>query len=414
MSKCKKSENDDVFPPFIRPYYNPHLIIERAKGTLVYDESGKAYLDCYAGVATVALGHCNDIVDEAAKSQIGCFGHISALYQSNIQINYAKKLVDACDNQLKQLFLVNSGSEAVDLAISLARVSGKSQKVVALSDGYHGGTYLSKSATGLKTWHFDSPPAPDISYVSTPFCHETAKKSLTETKEKFEAIKKEGGQPIFILEPVQGVGGIVIPPQAYFEGLNDLLKKYGGLLLLDEVQTGMGRCGGSLFAFRKFGLSPDLLMLGKGIANGYPLGAVLMTEEVAGANNALLHFNTFGGHPVSVAAATVTLDAINKPEFLKGITEKGARFRDKLTQTLDVIDSVQEIRGIGYMTGIVLTDAEIAANALNACFNKGLLIGMGGRDKNILRLQPALTFTDKEYEQVIEIVFKVLSKSARL
>ena len=408
MNKKINTENTSSFPPFVRPYYKPHLVIDRAKGTKVYDKEGNEYIDCYAGVATMALGHCNEAVDKAAKTQIDSFGHISGLYQSQIQLNYGQKLIDAAKCKLSQVFLVNSGSEAVDLAISLARVTAKSQNVVALKEGYHGGTYLSKTATGLKTWHFDCVDAPDFTWVSSPFCKATAEKSLEEIEEAFSATSKIGGRPIFIMEPVMGVGGIVVPPEEYFDGLKALLKKYNGLFLLDEVQSGFGRCGDTLFAFQKFGLQPDLLMLGKGIANGYPLGATLMTTEIAYANNDLLHFNTFGGHPVSVAAANVVLDTINEAKFLKDITVKGEKFRSLLTQELKDCSSVKAVRGIGYMTGVEVDSAETAARALSACFNEKLLIGMGGREKNVIRLQPALIFSDNDNEEVVEILKKVL------
>lgn len=410
MNKKINIENTSSFPPFVRPYYKPHLIIDRAKGTKVYDREGNEYLDCYAGVATVALGHCNEAVDEAAKTQISSFGHISGLYQSQIQIDYAEKIIKSCKSNLEQVFFVNSGSEAVDLAISLARVTAKSQDVVALKEGYHGGTWLSKTATGLKTWHFNCEDAPNFTWVSSPFCKETAAQSLKEIEVAFSKTSNNGGRPIFIMEPVLGVGGIVVPEPMFFDGLKELLKNYNGLLLLDEVQSGLGRCGDTLFAFQKFGLAPDLLMLGKGIANGYPLGAALMTREIAQASSDLLHFNTFGGHPVSVAAANATLDTINETKFLKGITVKGEKFRDQLVHELKDCPKVKAVRGIGYMTGIELTDAQAGATALTKCYDEGLLIGMGGRGKNVLRLQPALTFTDEDHERVVEILAKVLKK----
>ena len=408
MSDESKNTGNSIFPPFVRPYYTPHLVINDAKAVRVTDDKGRTFLDCYAGVATVALGHCNEAVDDAAKAQIDSFGHISALYESQIQKDYGKKLIKACNSSLSQVFFVNSGSEAVDLAISLARVAAKAPHVVALKEGYHGGTYLSKTATGLDTWHFACEDAPHFSYVSSPLDKESASQSLVEIEKEFSAIYMSGGRPIFIMEPIMGVGGIVVPPPFFFSGLKVLLKKYHAFLLLDEVQSGMGRCGDTVFAFQKFDLNPDLLMLGKGIANGYPLGATLMTNEIAEANNDLLHFNTFGGHPVSVAAANATLDIVNKAEFLKEITVKGEKFRGRLHSELKDCPKVIAVRGMGYMTGVEVDSAETAASALTVLYDEGLLIGMGGRGKNVLRLQPALIFSDENYGKVVELLAKVL------
>ncbi len=365
-------------------------------------------MDCYAGVATLALGHCNSEVDEAVCAQIRHFGHISALYTSDLLDNYASKLISACGEPMNKVFFVNSGSEAVDLGISLARVASDSLNVVTFSEGYHGGTYLSKSATGLETWHFNSEQAPHICHVPSPLCADSENASIEAIAKTFSQISQNSQRPIMLLEPVMGVGGIVLPSCNYLNKLKELLAKHNGLLLLDEVQTGFGRCGDTLFAFQKLGLKPDVLLLGKAIANGYPLGAVLMTEEIAQANNELLHFNTFGGHPASIAAASVTLDKINQPAFLELISQRGERFRRLLKEKLPAPE-VRDVRGVGYMTGLEVDSAENAARVLNDCFENKLLVGMGGRGKNVIRLQPALIFNDDDFDEVVNILGRVLN-----
>ena len=401
---------NNLLPPFFRPYYKNPLFVDRAKGTVIWDKNSTQYLDCYAGVATVALGHCNSQVDEAVTAQIRKFGHLSALYMSDILNEYLEALVGSCRPTFERAYLVNSGSESVDLAISLARVTAGSMQLVALAEGYHGGTYLSKSANGLKTWHFDSDQAPDIVHVTSPIGEVNARSCIAEAEGIFSKVNAQGGRPIFILEPVLGVGGIVKPPNVFFSSLNELIARYNGLLIVDEVQTGFGRCGDSLFAYQKFGIKPDLMALGKGIANGYPLGAVLMTDEVAQANQDLLHFSTFGGHPMSLAAAKTTLAIINKPEFLATISQRGNKFRKLLQEKIGELEGVRAIRGIGYMTGVEFDTEERAKAILNGCYEKKLLVGMGGRMKNVVRLQPALIFTDEEYEQVANILVELLGR----
>ncbi|MBI4859482.1 MAG: aspartate aminotransferase family protein [Candidatus Riflebacteria bacterium] len=325
---------EPAFPPFVRPYYEQPLTVARASGTRLWDLEGRSYLDGYCGVATVVLGHCHEQVDRAAHEQARTFGHVSAIYRSDLTVSYARELLRALGGGLRRVFFVNSGSEAVDLALCLARVAAGSEHVVALADGYHGGTYLSKSATGLGGWHFRSAVAPAIALATTPNCHGCPHRAcaaggqpcLADLARELGSIKARGETPIVLLEPVLGVGGIVIPPDSYFAGLMELKRETGAVLVVDEVQTGFGRCGGRLFGFQKVGLTPDLVALGKGIANGYPLGAVAMTRAVAEADPDLLHFNTFGGHPASIAAARQTLSILSSPGFLDGVAVRGELF----------------------------------------------------------------------------------------
>jgi len=404
--------------PFVRPYYDPPLTVERAEGTTVWDDQGMAYLDCYAGVATTALGHRHPAVDGAVARQMAAFGHVSAIYRARPVLDYAADLVRACEPPLSKVFFTGSGSEAVDLALALAQVTARQRTVVALQDGYHGGTWLTKAATGLQNWRFAGQDGGDVVHVPTPRCHGCTHASacmppddcpcLQALTAAVEAAAATGGRPIVLVEPVLGVGGIVPLPPHYAAGLQRLMDRTRGLLAVDEVQTGMGRCGNRLFGYQTLGLTPALVACGKGLAHGWPLAATVMTDGVATANRDLLHFNTFGGHPVSVAAAAATLAVVDDRDFLADVARRGRLLLDLLRHGAGTHPTVDDVRGLGFLIGMEFADPDRCLACMQACRRRGLLVGIGGRCRNVLRLEPALTFSDDECRRAAAIVAAAL------
>jgi 4-aminobutyrate aminotransferase-like enzyme len=441
IKAARKNMQNNTFFPFFRPYYSRPLTVKKAKGTKITDTDNKEYLDCYAGVATLGLGHCHAEVDRAFRDQIKKFGHISHIYKNDLEKTYSIALGN--ETGMDKTFFVNSGSEAVDLGLCLAReaavnpgpgpgngflkVCGPESKqeipyIIALDKGYHGGSWLSKSVTGLKSWHFKFGRAENILFAPAPDCSECAQavKDKSNVKDKslsqpllfcIQALEKlfiksasKGNRPVFIIEPVLGVGGIIVPPVQYFEQLNMLVKKYSALLVCDEIQTGFARCGKRLFGYQRFGLDPHIAVFGKAIANGYPLGAVAAKSEIALKCRELLHFNTFGGHPGCIAAARAVLDSVNKKNLAAKTHDRGLYFIKKLKSALSGLTGPDSIRGVGYLIGIKFKDYNQALKVMENAAQMGLLAGIGGKNKNILRLEPALIFTKKEIDMSVQII----------
>ncbi|OQA80037.1 MAG: 4-aminobutyrate aminotransferase GabT [bacterium ADurb.Bin243] len=404
------------FAPFVRPYYQEPLIVSRAEGEYIWDTDGKKYLDAYSGVATVSLGHCNKRVNDAVKAQMDNFGHISYIYRFESAANYAKTLLNKCGGDYCRVFFTNSGSESVDLAIMIARAATSSESIFTFSEGYHGGTFLTKFSTGLDNWHASVNAPPEIFYITTPECvtcrHKDCETSrcicLNRACERFEQINKKGLRPILVVEPVLGVGGIITPPLHYFKMLSEVIDEYNVFLICDEVQTGFGRAGGAFFGFQKYGLKPDIVCMGKAIANGYPLGAVVFKEETSERVKDMLHFNTFGGNPLSIAAAAEVIKIIDETDILNAVEENGRVFLRDMRLFFEERPQINRIRGAGYSIGLDFESAQSASEALNSARSEGLLVGIGGRKKNVIRIQPPLTFTPDHFHEVVEIFKKVL------
>lgn len=404
------------FAPFVRPYYIDPLIVSRAEGVRVWDADGNRYLDAYSGVATVALGHCNPRVNAAVKEQMDRFGHISYIYRVEPAAVYASMLLQKCGDGYSRVFYTNSGSESVDLAIMIARAATASQSIFTFSEGYHGGTFLTKFSTGLDNWHADIEAPPEIYYITTPECvtcrHRQCETSrcicLNRACDKFEELNRKGKRPILLVEPVLGVGGIITPPLHYFKMLAEVIDEYNVFLICDEVQTGFGRAGGAFFGFQKFGLKPDIVCMGKAIANGYPLGAVVFNEETSERVKDMLHFNTFGGNPLSLAAAIEVIKIIDETGIVDSVEENGRVFLRDMRLFFEEHASVTRIRGAGYSIGVEFDGPESAAALLNAARRERLLLGIGGRKKNVIRIQPPLIFTQDDFHETVEIFKKAL------
>jgi 4-aminobutyrate aminotransferase-like enzyme len=227
---------------------------------------------------------------------------------------------------------------------------------------------------------------------------------LTELENLLTENSKKTSRVTVMLEPVMGVGGVLIPPPRWRTRFNHLVKEHKAILICDEVQTGFGRLGTKLFGFQKHGYTPDILCLGKGIAGGYPLAAVLMTEDVANASTNLLHFSTFGGHPISIAAATETLKLVSDEKLLQEVEENGQWLIQELKKVFASDPRVIDVRGEGYFIGIEVNNATESVSFLEKAYQNGALIGIGGLAKEVIRLEPALIFSKKDCQKLVEIL----------
>ncbi|MBC2113241.1 acetylornithine transaminase [Listeria innocua] len=364
--------------------------IVKGNGTVVKDTTGKPYLDFTSGIAVCNLGHCPENVTEAIQSQLANIWHTSNLYECALQDSVAELITDGTD---KLVFFCNSGTEANEAALKLARKYTGKEKIITFEKSFHGRTFGSMSATGQAKIHqgFGS-LVPGFTYVP----YNDIESFKTELDENTAAV---------MLEVIQGEGGVIPGNAAWLMEVQMLCKKAGALLIIDEVQTGLGRTG-TLFGFQQTFLDPDIFTLAKGLGNGLPIGAMVGKEYLSSAFGPGSHGSTFGGNKLALAAAKEILLTMKQTGFLEEVNAKAAYFRNLLEEHFEQLENIVAIRGEGFLIGIELGSS--AAPVVTELRDKGLLILTAG--PNILRILPPLTVSYAEIDQAISILKSVLEK----
>jgi len=369
-------------------YGRQPLVLVKGQGCRVWDDTGREYLDFVAGLAVVNLGHAHPDIAQAAAAQLTQLVHVSNIYYTTPMVELAEALVQL--SFADRVFFANSGAEVNEGAIKLVRRYSRERfgegrhRIICMENSFHGRTLGALSATGQsKFWQGFDPLLPGFSFV--PF-------------NDLEAVANAVDDTIcaVMLEPIQGEGGVCLPSPDYLKGLRQLCDAKGLLLVLDEIQTGLGRTG-KLFAHENFGITPDVMTLAKALANGLPMGALLATEEVAGAFIPGTHASTFGAGPVVAAAAKTALALLSRTEFLAGVREQGAFLKEKLSDFKSRFPVVKEVRGLGLMWGLELT--EEGAPVVAACRERGLLLNC--TQGNVIRLLPPLVVTSRELDAAL-------------
>lgn len=374
-----------LFPTYARWDIEP----ETANGTKLFSIKGKEYLDFTSGIGVLNLGHCHEKVKDAVTEQLNKYWHVSNMFQSSLQEKVAKMLADA--SGLDQVFFANSGAEANEAAIKLARKATGKSKIVTCLQSFHGRTFATMAATGQeKIKKGYGPMLSSFEYV--PFNDNEAL-----------AAAVDDDTAAVMIEIVQGEGGIHVVQQSYLDAIAAECKKHGALLIVDEIQTGIGRTG-KPFAFLHFDIQPDILTTAKGLGNGLPIGAMIGKRELEEFFGPGSHGSTFGGNPVSVAAAEAVLTEIFQPDFLKEAEEKAEYLKSGLIKAFEGVEEVVEVRGLGLMIGIECKQ-EVQAFILEMQ-EAGLLLLSAG--PNVLRLLPPLTVDRLEMEQAIGKIMTVL------
>ena len=397
------------------------VVISKAKGATVTDMNGKQYIDCFAGISVVNAGHCNEKVIEAAKAQMDKLVHCcSYVYYSQPTADLAEKLASITPGRLQKTFFGNGGAEAIEGALRLARQFTGKTEFIALQASFHGRSYATLSVTGnVARKRKGGPYMVGCTFVPTPYCYRCffelkypqCHLRCARALEDIIRFNTYDSVAAFIAEPVQGEGGIIVPPDDYFVEIGRILKKHGILLLIDEVQSGFGRTG-KMFAIEHYGAEPDIMTMAKGIADGFPLSAFIAREEIADAFKPGDHLSTFGGNPVSCAAAVANIAYLEEEKVVEGAAKKGGWLKDKLEQMKNKYDKIGEVRGKGLMIGIELVSdrsskapgVEEAKKVRDFCLGEGLLIGLGGVFNNVLRIQPPLVITQDQLEQALSVL----------
>jgi 4-aminobutyrate aminotransferase len=413
-------------PSYTRDY---PLVIERGEGAMVYDPDGNRFLDMAAGIAVCATGHSHPEVADAIAKQAQKFLHMSGTdFYYDVQVQLAERLAARAPIKgQKRVFFSNSGTEAVEAALKLSRYHTRRRYLIAFHGAFHGRTMGSLSLTASKAIQKKgfSPLLPGIIHAPYAYCYRCAY-NLTHPACGVRCVRyiedvifqrlvePENVAAIFV-EPIQGEGGYVIPPEAFLLGLRELCDKYGMLLVADEVQSGMGRTG-TLFALEHFDVSPDIICLAKGIASGLPLGALIANSDTMNWEYGS-HASTFGGNPVSCAAALKTLDLLES-ELMHNAEEIGQRLLLRLKRLVEQYECVGDVRGLGLMIGIEIIKnkaskqkfPELRNRVILECFKKGVLI-LGCGD-NCLRIAPPLIITAEQADFAAQTIESVIRESS--
>ena len=412
-----------VMFPAAAPYHgdNP-IVVDHAKDQYIWDLDGKRYLDFFGGILTVSVGHCNDEITERTIAQLQRVQHTSTIYVNEIMVRLAEKVAELTPGRLQKCYFTNSGTEANETAVLAARMYTGQPTVIALRHAYSGRSMLAMSLTAHGSWRLGGVVDPYVKHVRNPYTlrapaglsPEQVVELCVQDLEETIATTTEGRIAAFIAEPIQGVGGFIVPPKDYFKRIMPIVKAAGGVFISDEVQTGWGRTGGKWFGIEQWGIEPDMMTFAKGMGNGAPIGCTVATPEIADAVQGLT-FSTFGGNPVTMAAALATIEYIEAHDLPANCAVQGARMAEKLGELAAEFPIIGEARGMGLMQAIEIVapggiqpDAARTAALVDACKDKGLLLGKGGLYGNVVRIAPHLNVSAEDMDIAMNIVGKAL------
>lgn len=399
-------------------YRNPPQLV---KGDMqyLYDHEGRKYCDFFAGVSVVASGHCNPEIAAASVEQLETLQHTCTIYLTQPNVDLAERLSKVLPGDLTRTFFVNSGSEANEGALTLARLHTGRREFIALEHGLHGRTYLTMSVTGLAMWRTDPELSHEegVHFIPRPYelgisPEVAAQRSL----DALEAVLKERGDKIaaMIVEPIQGNAGIIVPPTDYFAKVSVLLKRHGVLLIADEIQTGFGRTG-NMFAISSYGVVPDIISMAKALGSGVPIAGFATTDEIAASYNRP-SASTFGGNPVAAVTGLAVLDYIEK----HGLPARANQLGQLLRQGLDSLavrfpELISEVRGAGLMIGCELLahdprGAQLVDDVLEEMKDLGFIIGKNGLNRNVLAFQPPLVIDEGNISDMLQAMEQTFEK----
>ena len=418
-----RAKHKEFLFPSVANYYKESVVLESGTGARLTDLDGNRYLDFFGGILTVSVGQTHPRVTAALHAQIDRLGHVSTLYPTLPIVELAEKLVSLSPGKLKKAFFTASGTEADETAVALAQIFTGRTEVVALRHGYSGRSMLAQSLTAHASYRVVPTQIAAIKHAVAPYCYRCPfgltyprceLKCATDIEDLIQTTTT-GQIAGFLAEPIQGVGGFITPPDGYFKVAVDIIHKYGGVFICDEVQTGFGRTGDKLWGIEHHpGVEPDIMTMAKGIANGLPLGATLATAAIAdswkGGN-----ISTFGGNPLSAAAANATLDTIVEEKLPANAAAMGKVLREGLAALQQKYPrAIGDVRGKGLMQALELVKDETVKDRTPApdttlrlfeeTKRRGLLIGKGGLYGNTVRIAPPLNIGRADIEEALRIL----------
>jgi alanine-glyoxylate transaminase/(R)-3-amino-2-methylpropionate-pyruvate transaminase len=414
-------------PALFHLYQKPLMIVE-GKGQYVWDDQGRRYLDAYAGIATVSVGHCHPYVLEAMRKQSETLQHSSTIYLHPNIVEFGRALAAKMPGDLKVCYFVNSGSEANDVAMLMARAYTGNYDIIALRNAYHGGNMSAMGLTAHSTWKFNVPHSFGVHHTiaADPYRGQWGRNDPDAGRKYAADVKSvidyttSGQIAAFIAESIQGVGGTVVFPDGYLKHAYEHARAAGGVCIADEVQTGFGRTGQHFWGFQLQGVMPDIVTMAKGIGNGVPLAAVVTTPQIASVLAKRIHFNTFGGNPVVCAQGKAVLEVIEREKLQENALKVGTHILAGLGKLQLKHNVIGDVRGHGLMIGVELVKdrqtkepgkAE-CARVMELAREMGLLIGKGGLWGQTIRIKPPLCLTLADADFLLEVLDAAFTKLA--
>jgi alanine-glyoxylate transaminase/(R)-3-amino-2-methylpropionate-pyruvate transaminase len=411
--------------PALFAYYRKPVMIVEGRGQWLFDEKGRRYLDGIAGIVTVGCGHSHPDIVAAAHRQNDLLQHTTTIYlHPNIAL-YAKELADKMPGELKVVYFVNSGSDANDLALLMARAYTGNYDFIALRNAYHGGNASTMALTSHSTWKFNVPHSFGVQHALLPDTYrgtygrgdpDAGRKYANDVRNLIQ-FGSSGQVAGFIAESIQGVGGAVVFPDGYLKHAYAHVRAAGGLCVADEVQAGFGRTGTHYWGFETQGVVPDIVTMAKGIGNGCPLAAVVTTAKIAQTLASRIHFNTFGGNPVSCAQGRAVLQVIDREGLQANSLRIGGHLKAGFENLARKHTLIGDVRGLGLMLGVELVKdratkepaKEACAEVFERCKDLGLLIGKGGLWGNTLRIKPPMCITRADADFMLAVLDEALT-----
>ncbi|GMH10002.1 hypothetical protein Nepgr_011843 [Nepenthes gracilis] len=411
----------EYLSPSMFMFYKQPLNVVDGRMQYLFDENGRRYLDAFGGIATVCCGHCHPDVIDAIVNQTKRLQHSTILYLNAAIAEFAEALASKLPGELKVVFFTNSGTEANELALMMARLYTRCHDIISLRNSYHGNAAGTMGATAQCNYKFNVIQS-GVHHAMNPDPYRgmfgsDGKKYAKDVQDVID-FGTSGHVAGFICEPIQGVGGIIELAPGYLPAVFKTVKKAGGLCIADEVQAGFARMGSHFWGFETHGVVPDIVTLAKGIGNGIPLGAVVTTPEIAEVLTHRTYFNTFGGNPVCTAAGLAVLRVIEKEKLQENAYVVGTYLKERLTTMMDKYEIIGDVRGRGLMLGVELvTDRRQKTPAkaetlhvMDQMKEMGVLVGKGGFYGNVFRITPPLCFTKEDADFLVDVMDYSLSK----
>ncbi len=420
------AERKQFCNPALFTYYKDPVMIVDGHMQWLFDETGRRYLDLFAGIVTVSVGHCHPKVMARAKEQLDKLQHGTTIYLHPNLGAFAKKLASKMPGDLGVTYFVNSGSEANDLAMLMARLHTGNHDVIALQNAYHGGVNSTMGLTSHHTWKYPVPQGHGVHHVINPDPYRSPlgtdeREIIDKSVDEIHQIVKYGTPGTlagFIAEPIQGVGGVRYGRGDYLKKAYEAVRSYDGVCIADEVQTGFGRTGEHFWGFQNFDVIPDIVTMAKGIGNGIPLAAVTTTKEIAEKLAQRIHFNTYGGNPVSMAQGMAVLEVIEEDNIQAHAKEVGGYFKAKLLELMERFSVIGEVRGMGLMLGVEFVKdraskepaTELVADIYEMAKDRGVLLGKGCLDGNVLRIKPPMCITKDDVDFAVSVIGECINE----
>ncbi|MDP9150342.1 MAG: aspartate aminotransferase family protein [Myxococcota bacterium] len=427
-SSAVRAKYEKYLFPSATTYYAEALTLESGKGCTVRDFDGKSYLDFFGGILTLSVGHANEAVNAAVRTQMERLGHVSTLYPTLPMVDLAEKLVHLTPGNLEKAFFCTSGTEADETAVALAQAHTGRTGMIALRHGYSGRSLLAQALGGSSKYRAVPTQVAGIAHAHAPYCYRcplglrypSCDVQCARDIEDLIATTTTGEVAGIIVEPILGVGGFIVPPPGWMQVAVEIVRKHGGIFICDEVQTGFGRTG-KMWGIEHDAVQPDIMTMAKGIANGLPISAIVTTSPIARAWTAG-NISTFGGNPVSCAAANATIDTIVAVRLVENAAAMGALLREGLEALKTKHTLIGEVRGRGLMQGLELVgdekggDRSPAPGATLRLFEetkrRGLLVGLGGLRGNVVRVAPPLVVDRGQVTDALRILDESLGAIA--